>query len=318
MAESRKSAGASPAAASEPTAERTHPETAETSVAEPSASIIEPAKVKPSAPTGNSPVDLAAILRKTGFQIDLDDEPKETEEPPRRRPLPKVEAHEERLAERHAERPAVKPAVDISGPVPRVRKTVEPVEEVSIDDYMSNLLARARGDSAPTSDPKANVPKPQTAVAPAPARGRCPLLANPRRSPQLPCRPHPERWHREQPRGRSTCVRRRQLANMSAKSALQRPDETIRLAGSTRAKLLVTIVAGVVAHRSWLSVSCLTHIRLRFMRAVAAFAVAALWGLNYLTLMSKIAGERFAYMSRHLKTGEEAAAEVKPTRTRPT
>ena len=44
--------------------------------------------------------------------------------------------------------------------------------------------------------------------------------------------------------------------------------------------------------------------------SAAAFAVAALWGMNYFSLMSRVAGERMAYMARHLKVGEAPAAEV--------
>ena len=44
--------------------------------------------------------------------------------------------------------------------------------------------------------------------------------------------------------------------------------------------------------------------------AVGSFAAAALWGMNYVSLMSRQAGERVAHMARHLKAGEAPATEV--------
>ena len=102
----------------------------------------------------------------------------------------------------------------------------------------------------------------------------------------------------------------RQLANLSAKNALHK-HESKQLSGTTRTKLLVTSVAVVVG------VSLLVIHQLpgappvTIYGAVASFAVAALWGVNYVSLLSRMAGERMAYMSRHLKAGEEPAAEVK-------
>ena len=99
----------------------------------------------------------------------------------------------------------------------------------------------------------------------------------------------------------------RQLANVSAKNALHK-HESKRLSANTRTKLLVTSVAVVVG------VSLLVIHQLpgappvTIYGAVAAFAVAALWGVNYLALVSRMARERMAYMSRHLKVGEEPVA----------
>ena len=86
----------------------------------------------------------------------------------------------------------------------------------------------------------------------------------------------------------------RQLANLSAKNALHK-HESKRLSGSTRMKLLVTCVSLVVGallidHPQLPGASPVT-----IYGAVASFAVAALWGVNYLTLMSRLAGERSAY-----------------------
>ena len=102
----------------------------------------------------------------------------------------------------------------------------------------------------------------------------------------------------------------RQLANLSATSALHK-HESKRLSGDTRTKLLVTGVSIMVG------VSLLVLHQLpgappvTLYGAAASFAVAALWGVNYMSLMSRLAGERMAYMSRHLKTGEDPAADKK-------
>jgi hypothetical protein len=45
--------------------------------------------------------------------------------------------------------------------------------------------------------------------------------------------------------------------------------------------------------------------------SLASFTVLALWGVNYIMLTSRMAGERMAYMNRHLKNGEDTVAEEK-------
>ena len=102
----------------------------------------------------------------------------------------------------------------------------------------------------------------------------------------------------------------RQLANLSASSALHK-HESRRLSGKTHAKLLVTCVALVVG------VSLLVLLQLpgaplfTFYAAAASFVVAAICGASYIVWMSRLAGERMAYMARRLKAGEEPVAEVK-------
>ncbi len=102
----------------------------------------------------------------------------------------------------------------------------------------------------------------------------------------------------------------RQLANVSAKNALHKHDSK-RLSVSKRAKLLVTSVA-LVAGVSLLAIHRLPGAHpATIYGAVASFAVAALWGVGCLSLHSRMASERMAYMSRHLKVGEQPVVEVK-------
>ncbi len=102
----------------------------------------------------------------------------------------------------------------------------------------------------------------------------------------------------------------RDLANLSANSALHK-HESKRLSGRTQTKLLVTSVS-IVAGVSQLVLQQLPGAPLfTFYGAAVSFVVAAVWGSSYIVWMSRLAGERMAYMSHRLKAGEEPAAEVK-------
>jgi hypothetical protein len=281
-------------------------------------------------------VDLAAVLRKTGFQIDeMDQEGASTvaadavgegaentlaEESaadllkphPRRRKAAQA-AEEELQAEPSPEsEPVEKPAVDLLAAVPRPRKAAESEEqEVSIDDYMSRLLARSRGDAPPSARPAAGGSQ-SPAIAPPVVAPR--LAANPAASaPQAEPAPAGEAGEMAPravaPETQIDMKAMRQLANLSAKTALHK-SESKQLSGSTRAKLLVTTVALGVGG----SLSAMRLLPgappLTIYGSVAAFSVAALWGVSYLTLLSRVTGDRLARVSRHLKADEEPAVEV--------
>ncbi len=111
--------------------------------------VAEAETVITTAPSKAAPVDLAAILRKTGFQVDQADEESPSAE------------HVGLKGESSDSGPDETPAVDIAAPVPQPRKPagLGEEQEVSIDEYMTRLLARLRGDSAPSSAPVASVPR---------------------------------------------------------------------------------------------------------------------------------------------------------------
>ena len=196
------------------------------------------------------------------------------------------------------ERPAEKPSIDISAPVPRVRKPAGPNEEaeVSIDEYMSHLLARSRGDSSPASDPAASVPRAPAAsvsraAAPAPVAvprpSPAPVVPAPQGEPPKPDVPVEMSPRTVAPERQFDFKAMRQLANLSAKSALHKHDSK-QLSGDTRTKLLVASV-GVVVGVSLLLIRLLPGAPpVTLYGAAASFAVAALWGVNYVSLMSRL------------------------------
>ncbi|MEI8373615.1 MAG: hypothetical protein WCJ35_12380 [Planctomycetota bacterium] len=256
--------------------------------------VAEAETVKITAPTTATPVDLLAILRRTGFNTDQADEEEQSNN---------NFNHED---ESSKSGPAEEPLIDISAPVPRPLESVgqDREEEVSIDEYMSRLLARSRGDSAPSSDPAA-----VSAVA-APQSSSISVVPEPHPEPPDPCEPVEMAPRAVVAERQVDLQAMRQLANLSAKNALHK-HESKRLSGNTRAKLLVTSVS-VVAGVSLLVIYLLPgapHITIY--GAVASLAVAVLWGVRYKSLASRMTSERLAYMSRHIKAVEEPAAEVK-------
>jgi hypothetical protein len=294
-------ASAPPAAVPAPA--DTDPETEATPIAE---SENMQSEASTPAPARYAPVDLAAILRKTGFEVDLEEVDPQPAAKAEIKPPPKLETSKAESA--------APPAIDISTPVPRQRKVVAGEEEVSIDDYMSRLLARSRGDSA--TPPNSSTSKSNAVRAPAPAP------AAPAETPQ----PAPAKVDAEtesetsatDEAGKTTLraaaperhidIRAmRQLANLSAKNALQKHDSR-RLSGSLRSKLVVTAVSGFIGV-SLLIIHLMPKAHpVTLYGALASFAVSALWGWNYLKLAAELAGERTAYLTRHLKAGEAAVA----------
>ncbi len=260
--------------------------------------VAEAETAKITTPSTAAPVDLLAILRRTGFKIDQVEEKEQSENL-------KDETPDSGQAEELS--------IDISTPVPRPRKPVGlgGEEEVSIDEYMSHLLARSRGDSAPSSDPTTSLFQSPSAVSP---------VAAPRPS-SIPVVPEPQPEHSEpgelvEMAPRAVAAEKlvdlqamRQLANLSAKTALHK-HESKRLSGNTRAKLLVTSIS-VVAGASLMVIYLLPGApQIAIHGAVASLAVALLWGVRYVSLTSRVAGERLAYMNRHINAGEEPAADV--------
>jgi hypothetical protein len=263
--------------------------------------VAEDEAVKTIPTSDAAPVDLAAVLRQTGFQVEQADEERQCRE----------NVHFK--GESAASGPAEDPSADISAPVPRNRKPAESgaEAEVSIDEYMSRLLARSRGDSAPASGPASSVSRAPAAVKPVavPKPSPAPVVPAAQGEPSKPDEAVAMAPRAVAPERQVNFIAMRQLANQSANSALQK-HESKQLLGSKRTKLLVTSVSAVVGV-SLLAIHLLPGApAVTTYGAVASFAVAALWGMNYLSLMSRVAGERMAYMSRHLKAGDAPATKV--------
>jgi len=137
-----------------------------------------------------------------------------------------------------------------------------------------------------------------------------PLVPEPQAKPAKPVEPMELAPRAVAPARQIDLEAMRQLANLSADTALHK-HESKQLSGSTRTKLLVTSVSVVVG------VSMLVIHQLpgappvTIYGATASFAVAALWGVNYLSLLSRLAAKPMAYMGRHRREGEKPAAGVK-------
>lgn len=100
----------------------------------------------------------------------------------------------------------------------------------------------------------------------------------------------------------------RQLANLSANTAISKHENKL-LTISTRTKLAVTLAAGF-SGTVLLGLTVFGGSRLTTgILAVASFAVAGLWGTNYVALTKKLLGSRMAYTDRRLNAGEEARSD---------
>lgn len=195
-----------------------------------------------------APIELAAILRRLGRRIPESDEPQEAS-PDLEKPAP-------------------------SGDAPSLLHREE--DEESIDDYMARLLERVNG-------------KPSDAAMP-----RTPATRPSRPEPQ-PALEEPEAPEPEQPSGSRRRARvvppehsmnlpaMRELANFSANSAIHRHTlQRLRRSINDRLVLACT-AAGLAAGMLWFwrchapSVSVLSTV-------IGAFALAALWGGQYLVL----------------------------------
>lgn len=282
--------------------------------------VADAATTTTTVPSSAPPVDLAAVLRQAGFKIDEADEVdhEDNVQTVEVDPTGQVDRADEQGQSKEPvvlqeESPdggaAAGPPIDISAPVPRSRNPAESgEEEVSIDDYMANLLARSRGQSAAPSGPIAGPSRAPAAVASRPL----PAVVAPALQPEPPPAGEPVAMapRTVAPERQVDFRAMRQLANVSAKNALHK-HESKQLSADTRTKLLVTCVS-VVVGVSLLVIHQLPGAQpITIYGAAASFTVAALWGVNYLSLLSRSANERLAYMSRHLKAGEEPVTEVK-------
>ena len=107
----------------------------------------------------------------------------------------------------------------------------------------------------------------------------------------------------------------RQLANQSATCALQKHDSK-QLSDVARGKLAVMIVSLVIAG-SLLGLSGVPGVSpsLTMCGAAASFAIAALWGANYLSLKARLTKERRAHRNRYLASSERPTVEVREEKT---
>ncbi len=239
-------------------------------ISEPSASSSAEPVAPPDkdSPAKSSAVDLAEILRRTGYNIDTEDDATGSGKP--------------QVEEKSANLRGNGGSASITSPALRSQRPAqEPVhEDDSIDDYMSRLLARNRGDStvprpaasqacAPVKEPvkAAKQPTSEATIAAPAANSDEPISFGPRAA---------------APEKNIDLTAMRQLANLSAETAINTHDSK-RLSVISRIKLavsLVAAVAGVVL--LGLSFTGGMHLMTMF-AAFAAFAVTAYWGGNYIS-----------------------------------
>ena len=250
-------------------------------------------------PSREAPVDLGAILRQSGFQIETAVEKMPTMSPAPVDDLP--------VAGDANEQP-----VNIVTPIPQSPKPTGATAEDdgTIDDYMSRLLARARGGAMPSSPPKAPFARSSVAVASesvsrAVASPVVPASPLGRRKPGEPLDLAPRTIA---PEKQADWQAMRQLANLSANCALGK-HESKRLSRETRAKMLVLGVSAVASVALLIFSQLPGAPRVAIYSAAASFAVAILSVASYLSLMSRLSGARTACMSGPLKTGERSVAE---------
>ncbi len=245
-----------------------------------------------STPAKSGAVDLAETLRRTGYNVDMDDHAASSDERP-----------EEKSAGPRSDRRSA----SITSPARRSQQPAQAPahEDDSIDDYMSRLLARNRGDST--------VPRPAASQACAPVKEPVKavkeptskaIVATPAAKPDQPIGFGPRATAAEK---NIDLTAMRQLANLSAKTAINTHDSK-RLSVVSRIKLAVSLSAGVAGFVLLvLSFTHGVHLLPMFL-AFAAFAVTAYWGGNYIVLTRQLIGKRMSHM--HVKAGEETPADA--------
>jgi hypothetical protein len=267
------------------TAQDDSQELAQPSVASEAATVAaEPAPQ----PSKGASVNLAEILQRTGFNVDADE-------------VDGLSANSE--AEEESRQHA---SATITSPAPRVRKAVSKEDDVSIDDYMSRLLARNRGDSESAAPRSAPATPSTPADSPSPTAAKPDLfVAAPAPSAQQPAKPVELAPRAVAPEKNIDLQAMRQLANLSAKSAISTHDSK-QLTLSTRTKLAATFAAGFIG-MVFLGLTVSGGARLiTGALAVGSFAVAALMGTSYVALTKKMLGSRTAHTEGQLKTNDEA------------
>jgi hypothetical protein len=274
--------------------------TAESNAAQ-AASPQEPAEPVCQPVVCEAPVNLMEILRRTGANLDFAEAEAEAESAG----LVTVPQPPEPVA---SEPPMPEPMI----PEPMVPKP--PVashgdDEESIDDYMVKLLERVRG-GAPAGPSSYQMPASRPPTPPAPVAAMSePAVpaaggesANPKE--MAPRAVAPEK--------NVNLSAIRELANLQAKSALTQ-HERRRLSISSRAKLLVTIVAlSVGMFLIWARLTQGLPDNTVYAAAIA-FTVAVFWGFQYFVVTGRLIVAKLAHIDATVKAAVPARKIELPT-----
>ncbi len=226
-----------------------------------------------------APVDLADVLCRLG-KADLLRGDEEREDPP---PAGGQQGPQPATPERPCDAETRESASD-RGAVPRDEAPKES-DEVSVDEYMAQLMRRLRGETAQEADVPAGVSASPMPAPPKPVRRKPPA-------------PAPER---------NGFAAMRELANVSARSAV---DQHVRrrMRAMNRSKLTVAVVAsllGLLLLGLWTTYA---PFALTLFAATTSFTVSLLWALQWAMVVGRAMVER----NRLLRSGRSGARGDRP------
>jgi predicted nucleic acid-binding Zn-ribbon protein len=243
-------------------------------------------------PEEKAPIDLKAIFERIGAKVDFSEEESPEDQPTPHKPIA-----------REAE--PTPPAFDERR---RSTRSATEEEDESVDSYMSRLMERVRGtigstdtpqvfdrqqarSEPPVSQPQKNILESAPKAAPLPQAQREPVVISPRAT---------------APEKHINLMAMRELANLSAKSALNRHDRTL-LVNTIYSKLAVISIALFSAIALlWMCyvMECPTH---TFFAAIVALLTAVLWGIQYAFLTGRLIIKKSGEINWNDKSESEEA-----------
>ncbi|MEE9603889.1 MAG: hypothetical protein V3V75_11325 [Thermoguttaceae bacterium] len=163
-------------------------------------------------------------------------------------------------------------------------------DEESVEEYMARLMQRISGVTAPRQ------PRP-------PERSEIPSVASPKDQADFPAvkprrrKPVDLSPRAEAPEKHADMLAMRQLANVSAKTAIDRHTRR-QMTSTKRGKLLVAVVSllvGVMLAWMWWEFGLA---KLTYYAALVSFLVALLWGTEYAIITGKMIINRSGHLDR--------------------
>jgi len=222
--------------------------------------------------SGHKPVDLAEVFRRVGARVDLSEEEPEHE---------------------LASTPTVRSpdATDETSAEPSNASAMKEGEEESIDDYMARLIQRTRSANDRSKSPAHASPNSrQASTKPATTVQKSDLTDTPQPSVSIPAaqrrEPTPIPPRAAAPENRVDLSALRELANLSARSAISRHSRHI-LVGTMYSKLLVAAVALFAGAGLLWMWSAFGARQMTFYAALVALLVAIYWGVEYALLTGR-------------------------------
>lgn len=220
-----------------------------------------------------APVDLVEVLRRLGKANLLRTDDEDNDEEPDADPQQRQQPAGTQVPQKAEAEPLPSPARADSPD-----EALDDDDELSVDEYMSQLMQRVGGTTSQASSSSRHAPK----TAGASGRPAEPDHAQ---------APPPRKPARRKPRGpapeRTGFAAMRELANVSARSAVDQHARRQMIAIS-RSKLAVAITAAVVGMSLlWLWA---THapIGVTLLAAIVSLAIAMLWALQYAVVTGRL------------------------------